>query len=97
MHRTREPGGNPGLPRSGERERPELAPLYGPANPLTFLDLQDVQKLSSFFGRRVSACQVGVTGEVAFDRDFWPRAGSSPPYVGHHTGGGPPCRDYGPG
>jgi ribonucleoside-diphosphate reductase beta chain len=34
------------------------------------MDLQDVQELSSFFGRRVSAYQVGVTGEVSFDDDF---------------------------
>jgi ribonucleoside-diphosphate reductase beta chain len=47
-----------------------LEPLYGTANPLAFLDLQDVQELSNFFERRVSAYQVGVTGEVAFDDDF---------------------------
>jgi ribonucleoside-diphosphate reductase beta chain len=47
-----------------------LAPLYGSANPLTFLDLQDVQELSNFFERRVSAYQVGVTGDVSFDHDF---------------------------
>ena len=40
------------------------------ANPLAFMDLQDVQELSNFFERRVSAYQVGVTGEVAFDDDF---------------------------
>jgi len=42
----------------------------GPSNPLAFMDLQDVQELSNFFERRVSAYQVGVTGEVAFDDDF---------------------------
>ncbi|MGH3279239.1 MAG: ribonucleotide-diphosphate reductase subunit beta [Trebonia sp.] len=47
-----------------------IAPLYGTRNPLTFMDLQDVQELSNFFERRVSAYQVGVTGEVAFDDDF---------------------------
>jgi ribonucleoside-diphosphate reductase beta chain len=47
-----------------------LEPLYGSANPLAFMDLQDVQELSNFFERRVSAYQVGVTGEVAFDDDF---------------------------
>lgn len=47
-----------------------LGPLYGSANPLAFMDLQDVQELSNFFERRVSAYQVGVTGEVAFDDDF---------------------------
>lgn len=47
-----------------------LAPHYGSKNPFDFLDLQDVQELSNFFERRVSAYQVGVTGEVAFDETF---------------------------
>jgi ribonucleoside-diphosphate reductase beta chain len=47
-----------------------IEPLYGSANPLQFMDLQDVQELSNFFERRVSAYQVGVTGTVAFDQDF---------------------------
>jgi ribonucleoside-diphosphate reductase beta chain len=47
-----------------------LEPLYGSRNPLTFMDLQDVQELSNFFERRVSAYQVGVTGDVAFDDEF---------------------------
>jgi ribonucleoside-diphosphate reductase beta chain len=47
-----------------------LEPRYGSANPLTFLELQDVQELSNFFERRVSAYQVGITGEVAFGDDF---------------------------
>jgi ribonucleoside-diphosphate reductase beta chain len=47
-----------------------LEPLYGSRNPLTFMELQDVQELSNFFERRVSAYQVGVTGDVAFDDDF---------------------------
>ena len=29
-----------------------------------------MQELSNFFERRVSAYQVGVTGQVAFDEDF---------------------------
>jgi ribonucleoside-diphosphate reductase beta chain len=32
--------------------------------------LQDVPELSNFFERRVSACQVGVTGEVSFEDAF---------------------------
>jgi ribonucleoside-diphosphate reductase beta chain len=44
--------------------------LYGSKNPFAFMDLQDVQELSNFFERRVSAYQVGVTGTVAFDHDF---------------------------
>ncbi len=39
-------------------------------NPFSFMDLQDVQELSNFFERRVSAYQVGVSGEVAFDEAF---------------------------
>jgi ribonucleoside-diphosphate reductase beta chain len=47
-----------------------LEPVYGSANPLAFMELQDVQELSNFFERRVSAYQVGVSGDVAFDEDF---------------------------
>ncbi len=47
-----------------------IDPLYGSANPFAFMDLQDVQELSNFFERRVSAYQVGVSGDVAFDHDF---------------------------
>lgn len=43
---------------------------FGSKNPFAFLDLQDVQELSNFFERRVSAYQVSVTGEVAFDEAF---------------------------
>ena len=45
-------------------------PIYGSKNPLLFMELQDVQELSNFFERRVSAYQVGVTGSVSFDDDF---------------------------
>jgi ribonucleoside-diphosphate reductase beta chain len=31
------------------------------------MELQDVQELSNFFERRVSAYQVGVGGSVSFD------------------------------
>ncbi len=47
-----------------------IEPIYGSANPLQFMELQDVQELSNFFERRVSAYQLGVTGAVAFDQDF---------------------------
>jgi len=47
-----------------------MPPLYGSRNPLQFMELQDVQELSNFFERRVSAYQVGVTGAVVFDEDF---------------------------
>jgi len=47
-----------------------LPPKYGAANPFAFMELQDVQELSNFFERRVSAYQVGVSGTVGFDDDF---------------------------
>jgi len=47
-----------------------LPELYGAKNPFDFMALQDVQELSNFFERRVSAYQVGVTGTVTFDDDF---------------------------
>jgi ribonucleoside-diphosphate reductase beta chain len=47
-----------------------LEPEYGSANPFGFMELQDVQELSNFFERRVSAYQVAVTGTVTFDEDF---------------------------
>lgn len=43
---------------------------YGAKNPLGFMELQDVQEVTNFFERRVSAYQVGVTGDVAFDVAF---------------------------
>ncbi|GAA4589854.1 ribonucleotide-diphosphate reductase subunit beta [Planotetraspora phitsanulokensis] len=48
----------------------DIPPLYGSKNPFAFMELQDVQELSNFFERRVSAYQVGVTGTVTFDDDF---------------------------
>ncbi len=47
-----------------------IEPLYGSANPFAFMELQDVQELSNFFERRVSAYQVGISGTVSFDDDF---------------------------
>jgi ribonucleoside-diphosphate reductase beta chain len=47
-----------------------IEPMYGSGNPFAFMELQDVQELSNFFERRVSAYQVGVTGTVSFDDDF---------------------------
>ncbi|MGH7331137.1 MAG: ribonucleotide-diphosphate reductase subunit beta [Candidatus Rokuibacteriota bacterium] len=43
---------------------------YGAKNPLAFMDLQDAQEVTNFFERRVSAYQVGVTGEVVLDAAF---------------------------
>ena len=46
-----------------------IAPRYGSANPFAFMELQDVQELSNFFERRVSAYQMGIGGHVSFDDD----------------------------
>lgn len=43
---------------------------YRTKNPLAFMDMQDVQEVANFFERRVSAYQVGVTGEVVLDAAF---------------------------
>lgn len=48
----------------------QLEPIFGSRNPFEFMELQDVQELTNFFERRVSAYQVGVTGDVAFAEDF---------------------------
>lgn len=48
----------------------ELTPIFGSRNPFSFMELQDVQELTNFFERRVSAYQVGVTGQVAFAEEF---------------------------
>jgi ribonucleoside-diphosphate reductase beta chain len=47
-----------------------LAPRYGTKNPFSFMELQDVQEVTNFFERRVSAYQVGVSGDVALDAVF---------------------------
>ena len=47
-----------------------ISPVYGVKNPFDFMELQDVQELTNFFERTVSAYQVGVEGEVGFDEDF---------------------------
>ena len=39
-------------------------------NPFDFIELQDVQELANFFERRVSAYQLGISGDVAFDHAF---------------------------
>jgi ribonucleoside-diphosphate reductase beta chain len=47
-----------------------LPKRYGTRNPFSFMDLQDVQEVTNFFERRVSAYQVGVSGEVVLDAPF---------------------------
>lgn len=48
----------------------KLPPRYGARNPFPFMELQDVQELTNFFERRVSAYQVAVQGEICFDAAF---------------------------
>ena len=43
---------------------------YQVKNPLAFMALQDVQEVTNFFERRVSAYQVGVAGDVVLDAAF---------------------------
>jgi ribonucleoside-diphosphate reductase beta chain len=48
----------------------QLPTIFGSRNPFDFMELQDVQELTNFFERRVSAYQVAFTGDVAFSEDF---------------------------
>ena len=43
---------------------------YNSSNPFSFMELQDVQELANFFERRVSAYQMGVSGDVVLDAAF---------------------------
>jgi ribonucleoside-diphosphate reductase beta chain len=47
-----------------------LPPRFNARNPFSFMELQDVQELTNFFERRVSAYQVGIKGEICFDAAF---------------------------
>ncbi len=47
-----------------------IAPRFNVRNPFGFMELQDMQELANFFERRVSAYQMGVSGQVAFDETF---------------------------
>ena len=47
-----------------------MSPRFNARNPFAFMDLQDVQEVTNFFERRVSAYQVAVSGEVRFDEAF---------------------------
>lgn len=48
----------------------QMPKIYQSRNPFSFMELQDVQELANFFERKVSAYQVGVTGEVALAEAF---------------------------
>jgi ribonucleoside-diphosphate reductase beta chain len=47
-----------------------LPARYQARNPFPFMQMQDVQELTNFFERRVSAYQVAVQGEICFDAAF---------------------------
>jgi ribonucleoside-diphosphate reductase beta chain len=47
-----------------------LPVLFGARNPFPFMELQDVEELTNFFERKVSAYQVAVQGEVGFNHAF---------------------------
>lgn len=47
-----------------------IAHQFNVKNPFDFMELQDTQELANFFERRVSAYQVGVSGNVSFDESF---------------------------
>jgi ribonucleoside-diphosphate reductase beta chain len=51
-------------------QRLGIAPVFRVRNPFSFMELQDVQELTNFFERRVSAYQTAVAGEVVFHDDF---------------------------
>lgn len=74
-------GGVPGLSVADMRQYLEfiadqrlamlgLQKVYGAKNPFSFMDLQDVQELTNFFERRVSAYQIAVAGDVVFNEAF---------------------------
>ena len=51
-------------------QRLGISPVFRAKNPFSFMELQDVQELTNFFERRVSAYQTAVAGEVGFHEDF---------------------------
>lgn len=51
-------------------ERLGIGAHFHSKNPFSFMELQDVQELTNFFERRVSAYQTAVEGEVGFGEDF---------------------------
>ncbi len=58
------------LRRSAPRHARPAAAATARRTRFAFMDLQDVQEVTNFFERRVSAYQVGVTGEVVLDAAF---------------------------
>lgn len=48
----------------------KILPIYHSKNPFSFLELQDLQELTNFFERRVSAYQIAVDGKFSLGEDF---------------------------
>ena len=48
----------------------KILPIYHSKNPFPFLELQNVQELTNFFERRVSAYQLAIDGKFSLDEDF---------------------------
>lgn len=51
-------------------QRLHIEPVYRVHNPFSFMELQDVQELTNFFERRVSAYQTAVSGLVTLNEEF---------------------------
>ncbi|MEM7589098.1 MAG: ribonucleotide-diphosphate reductase subunit beta [Myxococcota bacterium] len=51
-------------------EKMGFEPQYHVDNPFAFMRLQDMQELTNFFERRVSAYQTSVSGDVSLNEDF---------------------------
>src|SRR5690606_83909 len=68
-----------------------LQKRFGSQNPFGFMELQDVQELTNFFERTVSAYQTAVDGEVTLDDDFGGSTTRSgrPPAPGRGPSGAP--------
>lgn len=47
-----------------------MLPIYHSKNPFSFLELQDLQELTNFFERRVSAYQVAIDGKFSLGEEF---------------------------
>ena len=47
-----------------------ITTVYNVPNPFGFMELQDIQELSNFFERKVTAYQMGITGDVNLNEDF---------------------------
>lgn len=48
----------------------KILPIFHSKNPFPFLELQNVQELTNFFERRVSAYQVAIDGKFSLGEDF---------------------------